>query len=175
MFSIFPLQTETNRDLQMPGDYYWMCEGQFTACFTCFILSHHTVGQLPLFDQAGAPEEFDVLALPLFAPPIFVPSREKTLGLSMLPSPLLSRPPLPFSFSPPFSLLPSRLLTPPPPSLPPAFRLLPLPDFEDMALTWNKEILKQFYRETNSPDDWRFHNCFVPTVLGPPVKCIHLV
>ena len=84
--------------------------------------------KLPLFDQAGAPEAFD--ALPLLAPPIFVPSLENTLGLSMLPSPLLSRPLLLFSFS----LLASRLL-PPPPSPRPAFRLLPLPDFEDMAAT----------------------------------------
>ena len=96
-------------------------------------LAIHLTQKLPLFDQAGAPEELEAVPL-LLAPPILVPSLENTLGLSMLPSPLLSRPPPPpllFSFSP-FSLLPSRL---PVLSLPPAFRLLPLPDFEVMAVT----------------------------------------
>ena len=122
--------------------------------------SQQLTQKLPLFDQAGAPEEFD--ALPLLAPPIFVPSLENTLGFSMLPSPLLSRPPLVFSFSPTFSLLPSRL-PPPPPSPTPAFRLLPLPDFEDMAATWNKEMLtlNWFVCLANAPDGLRSPTYFL--------------
>ena len=85
--------------------------------------------ELPLFDQAGAPEEVEALPLPPAPPLILVPSRENTLGRSMLPSPLLSLP-LPALL---FSFLPSRLLLP----RSPPFLLLPLPDLDDIASTWN--------------------------------------
>ena len=83
--------------------------------------------ELPLFDQAGAPEEVEALPLAPAPPLILVPSRENTLGRSMLPSPLLSLP-LPALL---FSFLPSRLLLP----RSPPFLLLPLPDLDAIAST----------------------------------------
>merc|ERR1719228_1034366 len=83
----------------------------------------------------AVPPALEIPPAPALAPPILVPSLEKTLGLSALPaSPCLLSlplPPLDFSLSPPFSLPPLPFLS----LLFPSTPILRLPTLEDIFNT----------------------------------------